>query len=377
MMSNSSGNKQAEYSYTAWGQLRNPTSWQTYNAGSEPSLLFGRGYTGHEHLHAFGLKNMNAHLYDASTGRFLSPAPYVQAPDFTQNFNRYSYALNNPLKFTDPDGEFWHLIIGAAIGGVFNWAANGAEFTWDGLGYFGIGAVAGAVGAGVGAGISSAMAGGSFGAGFAGSSTAMTTSSSFVSGAAIGGGAGFSGGYTTGFGNALVGGENLGNAFGTGLKAGLIGGVSGGLIGGVLGGLDARLDNRTFLKGDFTYDSNGAKIPTRNDLVGQVQRHYNERNINDKLVARGNSEGQYGWYDIESIEITKIRSQTNILTTSREVYFDIDAYVKDALGNIVDILLDTVFQGLGPWPVQPGLNLTFEQVYPLYTFTGIYPFKNK
>jgi hypothetical protein len=28
-------------------------------------------------------------------------------PDFTQNFNRYSYALNNPLIYTDPSGEFF------------------------------------------------------------------------------------------------------------------------------------------------------------------------------------------------------------------------------------------------------------------------------
>ena len=43
--------------------------------------------------------------YDPALGRFLSPDPYVQAPDFTQNFNRYSYCLNNPLKYTDEDGE--------------------------------------------------------------------------------------------------------------------------------------------------------------------------------------------------------------------------------------------------------------------------------
>ncbi len=38
-------------------------------------------------------------------GRFLSADNYVQAPGFTQSFNRYSYVLNNPLKYTDPSGE--------------------------------------------------------------------------------------------------------------------------------------------------------------------------------------------------------------------------------------------------------------------------------
>ncbi len=181
------------------------------------------------------------------------------------------------------------MIIGAAIGGVFNWAANGAEFTWDGLGYFGIGAVAGAVGAGVGAGISSAMAGGSFGAGFAGSSTAMTASSSFVSGAAIGGGAGFSGGYTTGFGNALVGGENLGNAFGTGLKAGLIGGVSGGLIGGAVGGITASKHGGDFWSGKGAIYESAAPVglTPENVKVGEGMEYTTE-------YATGVADGTYG-----------------------------------------------------------------------------------
>jgi hypothetical protein len=49
---------------------------------------------------------MNGRLYDPVMGRMLSPDNNVQMPDYTQNFNRYSYALNNPLRFTDPDGEF-------------------------------------------------------------------------------------------------------------------------------------------------------------------------------------------------------------------------------------------------------------------------------
>ena len=29
----------------------------------------------------------------------------MQAPEFTQSYNRYSYCLNNPLQYTDPSGE--------------------------------------------------------------------------------------------------------------------------------------------------------------------------------------------------------------------------------------------------------------------------------
>jgi RHS repeat-associated protein len=248
-VADASGTVVQETEYDAWGRLRHPYTRMVYTPGNEPDLLLGRGYTGHEHLPQFGLINMNARLYDPALGRFLSPDPYVQIPDFTQNYNRYSYCLNNPLKYTDPDGEFWHLIIGAAIGGVVNWATHGFRFDAKGLGYFGVGALAGALGAGVGAGISSALAGGSFGAGFMGTQAAMTAASSFVSGAAIGGGAGFASSFTTGFGNDLMKGNSFGHALGQGGIQGLIGGASGALIGGIAGGIDAVRDNRTFWRG--------------------------------------------------------------------------------------------------------------------------------
>ncbi len=56
---------------------------------------------------------MNGRLYDPIVGRFLSPDNYVQSPGFTQSFNRYSYAWNNPLRYTDPDGE---IIVPALVG---------------------------------------------------------------------------------------------------------------------------------------------------------------------------------------------------------------------------------------------------------------------
>ncbi len=53
------------------------------------------------------LLDFAARLYDPLLGRFFSPDNYVQMPDNSQNFNRYSYCLNNPLKYTDPSGNMF------------------------------------------------------------------------------------------------------------------------------------------------------------------------------------------------------------------------------------------------------------------------------
>ena len=76
------------------------------------------GYTGHEHLPHFALINMNGRMYDPVLGRMLSPDNYVQNPNNAQNYNRYTYVLNNPLKYTDPSGEkWWHWLLGEILTG--------------------------------------------------------------------------------------------------------------------------------------------------------------------------------------------------------------------------------------------------------------------
>jgi RHS repeat-associated protein len=115
-LSNTSGTLMYEYSYDPWGRLRNPANHVAYLPDQVPELFLGRGFTGHEHLPQFGLINMNARLYDPVLGRFLSPDPYIQAPDFSQSLNRYSYCLNNPLMYVDPDGEkWWHWLLGITL----------------------------------------------------------------------------------------------------------------------------------------------------------------------------------------------------------------------------------------------------------------------
>ena len=83
-----------------------------------------RGYCGHEMLSDVDIINMNGRLYDPILGRFFSPDNYVQMPDNSQSFNRYSYCLNNPLKYKDPSGEifgiddflFFSVVSGAMMG---------------------------------------------------------------------------------------------------------------------------------------------------------------------------------------------------------------------------------------------------------------------
>ncbi|MFN3557403.1 MAG: hypothetical protein ACK4VN_15700 [Bacteroidales bacterium] len=170
---------------------------------------------------------------------------------------------NNPLKYTDPDGEIVFTIlaaifappllplaIAADMGGLMNMALNSSSIDngWKALGYYGIGAAAGAIGAGVGMGVSAALAGGSFWAGVAGTSLHVTTgfAAGFVSGAA----GGFSGGFVSGFGIAAMNRENnLADMFFSGLDYGWKGAIVGGIAGGIYGGIDAVSHDRNFWTG--------------------------------------------------------------------------------------------------------------------------------
>ncbi|GHT78965.1 hypothetical protein AGMMS50262_22180 [Bacteroidia bacterium] len=148
---------QTAYYYDAWGK-------RTLMSGTP---ITNRGYLAQEHLDDFGLINLNARLYDPALGRFLSPDPYVQMPGFTQNYNRYAYGLNNPLIYTDANGEnplLFFVIGGALIGSYVGSSIKGGSWNpakWEGNWWQGA-LWGGLAGAAVGAGIGSVwMAGGS------------------------------------------------------------------------------------------------------------------------------------------------------------------------------------------------------------------------
>ncbi len=110
------GRKVFDASYDAWGK-------QTI---TQNDIGLYRGYTGHEMLNEYDIINMNGRLYDPVIGRFFSSDNYVQMPFNSQNFNRYSYCLNNPLKYTDPSGEWFGIddLIVAGAGFVVGYLGN-------------------------------------------------------------------------------------------------------------------------------------------------------------------------------------------------------------------------------------------------------------
>ncbi|MDD5095483.1 MAG: RHS repeat-associated core domain-containing protein [Dehalococcoidia bacterium] len=125
------------------GRISLEQDQQYYPFGSkrqdtDPLLDTDKKFTG-QRLDQTGLYFYNARYYDAEIGRFISADTIVPNPADPQNFNRYTYCLNNPLKYTDPSGHFLDTLfdIGSAVYDVYtiikyptdweNWAALGAD----------------------------------------------------------------------------------------------------------------------------------------------------------------------------------------------------------------------------------------------------------
>ena len=72
-----------------------------------------RGFTGHHENRDIGLTYMNARFYVLGIGRFATADIIVPDSTEPQDFNRYSYVRNNPIRYNDPSG---HCI--GVLGGV-------------------------------------------------------------------------------------------------------------------------------------------------------------------------------------------------------------------------------------------------------------------
>ncbi len=86
--------------YDRWG-LRINEDGSVFNGGAG---AVRHGFTDLEHDDDLGLINMNGRVYDPRQKRMLTVDPHITFPLFGQSWNPYSYALNNPVNFTDPTG---------------------------------------------------------------------------------------------------------------------------------------------------------------------------------------------------------------------------------------------------------------------------------
>ncbi len=100
------------------------------NAAQVGSSRFSFG--GHDHHPESGFIDMDERLYHPRIGRFATPDPVVPLSFDGQAHNLHSYALNNPIRYRDPDGREPVAILTASSAGGPAGAGVGAAIV---LGY--------------------------------------------------------------------------------------------------------------------------------------------------------------------------------------------------------------------------------------------------
>jgi RHS repeat-associated protein len=93
-LTNAAGAVVNTYDYDVFGALRGSTGTQA-NAFT---------FTGEQTDGNTGLQYLRARYYDPAVGRFIGRDPLAGMAWSPQSLNRYAYALNNPVRLTDPAG---------------------------------------------------------------------------------------------------------------------------------------------------------------------------------------------------------------------------------------------------------------------------------
>jgi len=104
----------SELRYSAWGETR-------WSSGTMPTE---KQYTGQYKAEA-GLYFYQSRFYDGSLGRFISPDTLVPDPNLPISWDRYAYAKNNSVNYSDPTGHFPWIIAAIPLAG---WIVGAASY---------------------------------------------------------------------------------------------------------------------------------------------------------------------------------------------------------------------------------------------------------
>jgi RHS repeat-associated protein len=102
LLSDETGATANRYAYDAYGRVAD-----SFESVDNPYLFTAREYDPES-----GLYHYRARAYDPETGRFLQQDPLGFAAG---DLNLYRYVLNDPVNFTDPDGQAWKFFIRGAV----------------------------------------------------------------------------------------------------------------------------------------------------------------------------------------------------------------------------------------------------------------------
>lgn len=113
----------ARYEYDAWGQYL-ASSGASYNS---------IGYTGQRFDSETGLMPLGngERYYSPFTGNFIQQDSFTGMATMAQSMNRYAYANNNPLRYTDPSGH---------VGLLADWLKEKLNGTESAIAHFAVGA---------------------------------------------------------------------------------------------------------------------------------------------------------------------------------------------------------------------------------------------
>jgi RHS repeat-associated protein len=98
LMTDRDGDVVQHYGYSPFGR-------ENYRNNTYAFSVSNR-YTGQQLDEDTGLYYYGARYYDPELARFIQADSTIPDPEFSQAYNRYAYVYNNPLKFSDPTGQF-------------------------------------------------------------------------------------------------------------------------------------------------------------------------------------------------------------------------------------------------------------------------------
>ncbi|MCP5004143.1 MAG: RHS repeat-associated core domain-containing protein, partial [Planctomycetes bacterium] len=121
VVTNSSGANVGEIHYYPYGEALSDSS---------PPFIKHK-FTSQELDAETGLYHYGDRNYDPVLGRFTTADTIVPDPTNPQALNRYSYVLNNPLKYNDPTGHGWESVqVGWGVDWVPKWSCEYYSCKW-------------------------------------------------------------------------------------------------------------------------------------------------------------------------------------------------------------------------------------------------------